>query len=151
MADLSELLQTRAALADKRDQLNSTRTSLQDAEARLAVMSSHRDAHSPDTPEGIGLQMTVSVMQVDRDVLAEQARNQQQEIDALAASHAALLAEEDALFRAADSQPVSLFPVRMETRFVEPAGGGGVDLLLRVYPDDLHVPAEAKKQGARVR
>src|SRR5262249_36199542 len=36
-------------------------------------------------------------------------------------------------------QPIVLFPVRLETRFVSKEGG--VDFLIRVYPDDIHIDA----------
>jgi len=35
--------------------------------------------------------------------------------------------------------PLLLFPVRVETRFVARRAGPGTDLLLRVYPDDIHL------------
>jgi hypothetical protein len=39
-------------------------------------------------------------------------------------------------------QPLVLFPVRLETRFVTRQGDGeGVDFLIRVYPDDIHIDA----------
>ena len=38
-------------------------------------------------------------------------------------------------------QPLILFPVRLETRFVSKGDGGGVDFLIRVYPDDIHIDA----------
>jgi hypothetical protein len=38
--------------------------------------------------------------------------------------------------------PLVLLPVRLETRFVaRQASGGGVDFLIRIYPDDLHIDA----------
>jgi hypothetical protein len=38
------------------------------------------------------------------------------------------------------SHPLVLLPVRLETRFVSrPADAGNVDLLIRVYPDDIHI------------
>jgi hypothetical protein len=38
------------------------------------------------------------------------------------------------------SHPLVLLPVRLETRFVSRQGDdGGVDLLIRIYPDDIHI------------
>jgi hypothetical protein len=39
----------------------------------------------------------------------------------------------------AATHPLLLFPVRVETRFVARRTGPGTDLLLRVYPDDIHL------------
>ncbi|ULA60262.1 MAG: hypothetical protein LZF60_220179 [Nitrospira sp.] len=39
----------------------------------------------------------------------------------------------------ATSHPLLLFPVRVETRFAARRIGPGTDLLLRVYPDDIHL------------
>jgi hypothetical protein len=36
-------------------------------------------------------------------------------------------------------QPLLLLPVRLETRFVPAPSGSGSELLLRVYPDDVHI------------
>jgi hypothetical protein len=39
----------------------------------------------------------------------------------------------------ATTHPLLLFPVRMETRFAARRTGPGTDLLLRLYPDDIHL------------
>ncbi len=39
----------------------------------------------------------------------------------------------------ATTHPLLLFPVRVETRFAARRTGPGTDLLLRVYPDDIHL------------
>src|SRR5215472_11742346 len=35
--------------------------------------------------------------------------------------------------------PIALLPIRLETRFRQAPDGSGTDLLIRIYPDDLHV------------
>jgi hypothetical protein len=146
MVELSELLRKRASLGEKRDKLAAARTSLQDVEARLTVLTSRRDFAAADSPDRVGFELMISVIEVDKGVLVEEVGSLQREITALEATHESLVAEENALWRgAAAKHPVALFPVRIETRFAEPASGGGVDLLLRVYPDDVHVPAAPKQ------
>ena len=39
----------------------------------------------------------------------------------------------------ATTHPLVLLPVRLETRFVAAQRGTGTELLLRVYPDDVHM------------
>ena len=39
------------------------------------------------------------------------------------------------------SHPLVLLPVRLETRFVARQADGGVDFLIRIYPDDIHIDA----------
>ena len=43
------------------------------------------------------------------------------------------------------NHPLVLLPVRLETRFVaRQADGGGVDFLIRIYPDDIHIDAHER-------
>ena len=60
------------------------------------------------------------------------------QLEAARAALAALTSDPaDAIVRLEQEQPVALLPVRLETRFVE-RSGGGTDLLVRIYPDDVH-------------
>lgn len=55
------------------------------------------------------------------------------------AATARLLGTDPATGTVATTHPLLLLPVRLETRFVPRRTGTGTDLLLRVYPDDLHI------------
>lgn len=55
------------------------------------------------------------------------------------AATARLLGTDRATGTVATTHPLLLLPVRLETRFVPRRTGAGTDLLLRVYPDDLHI------------
>lgn len=55
------------------------------------------------------------------------------------AATARLLGTDRASGRVATLHPLLLLPVRLETRFMTRSGGGGTELLLRIYPDDIHV------------
>ena len=55
------------------------------------------------------------------------------------AATARLLGTDHAAGTVATTHPLLLFPVRLETRFAPRRTGTGTDLLLRVYPDDIHI------------
>jgi hypothetical protein len=55
------------------------------------------------------------------------------------AATARLLGTDRADGMVATTHPLLLLPVRLETRFVSAQGGTGTELLLRVYPDDVHI------------
>ncbi len=55
------------------------------------------------------------------------------------AATARLLGTDRADGTVATAHPLLLFPVRLETRFTPRRTGTGTDLLLRVYPDDIHI------------
>lgn len=59
--------------------------------------------------------------------------------DARDAATARLLGTDRAAGTVATTHPLLLLPVRLETRFVPRRTGPGTDLLLRVYPDDIHI------------
>lgn len=52
---------------------------------------------------------------------------------------ARLLGTDTSSGRVATSHPLLLLPVRLETRFMAKTEGTGTELLVRVYPDDIHV------------
>ncbi len=63
----------------------------------------------------------------------------QQELEDLRAALAAATADPaDSIKLLEPEQPVALLPVRLETRFVTRTGAPGTDLLVRIYPDDVH-------------
>ncbi|MCC7214357.1 MAG: hypothetical protein IT387_05820, partial [Nitrospira sp.] len=55
------------------------------------------------------------------------------------AATARLLGTDHAAGTVATTHPLLLLPVRLETRFAPRRTGTGTDLLLRVYPDDIHI------------
>jgi hypothetical protein len=62
---------------------------------------------------------------------------EQQLTDARAQLAAAVADPADSITQLEPELPIALLPVRIETRFAE-RQGGGTDLLVRIYPDDLH-------------
>lgn len=55
------------------------------------------------------------------------------------AATARLLGTDRASGTVTTSHPLLLLPVRLETRFMATSGGTGTELLVRVYPDEIHV------------
>ena len=63
----------------------------------------------------------------------------EQELEDLRAALAAARADPaDSIRLLEPEQPVAMLPVRLETRFVARTGAPGTDLLVRIYPDDIH-------------
>jgi hypothetical protein len=138
MADDPQELQERIAkleaTVDRRRELeNEARTKLARAKEGLekAEASGDRQA-AKDAQE--------AVRKAEEELEAASARlaDAEQQLDAARAALAAIVANPaDSIKRLDPTQPIALLPVRIETRFAERTGGG-TDLLVRIYPDDLH-------------
>ena len=143
MSSFDSIFKSRAALRDLRDRLTALRTNIADVDARLAATTSQRDwaASSGNAADRALLDAKVAFLQSQKASLESQAASDDQQFAQLVAADTALRDAEPALWESVAQFPVALFPVRIETRFVEPEAAGGVDLLIRIYPDDLHIVA----------
>jgi hypothetical protein len=142
MSDLADLIRTRRQLVALREQLASCETALvdndlrtQNATARLRELT--EGATDPDTAARRSFRRReLEVLPQKRTQLEEQRTALLEEIETAIAQAASLESRVPALWESA-ATPVVLFPVRIETCF-KPAASGW-DLLIRIYPDDLHL------------
>ena len=144
MSNLSDLIKARGQLVARREQLSACETALVDNELRTRNATARlrevlEGATDPDTAAVRAFrQRELGVLPEEREKLEEQRDTLTAEIDTLAAEVETLEAAEPALWTST-GVPVVLFPVRIETCF-KPAASG-CDLLVRIYPDDLHLDA----------
>ena len=142
MSDLAGLIHARGQLVTLREQLASCETALVDNELRTrnATVRLREIVESANDPDSAAMRAhrrrEVELLPEARRQLEAQRDALVDAIDALSPTVQALESSEPALWDSAGT-PVVLFPVRLETCF-RPAASGW-DLLIRVYPDDLHL------------
>jgi hypothetical protein len=142
MSNLSELIRVRHHLTASRESLASRESALVDNELRtrhaeFQLQQLTGDFQNPDSAAARAFRRRqLELLPGERQQLQEEKAAIEQEIEALVARLGDLEASERALWESA-GVPVVMFPVRIETCFM-PATSG-CDLLIRVYPDDLHL------------
>ncbi|MGZ4582760.1 MAG: hypothetical protein ACXVYI_00110 [Mycobacterium sp.] len=107
------------ALGDARQNRDTAQRQLTELTAQLAAASR------------LGDHQAIATLTAQRDAAAQRAATAAQQVDSL--RQAALAAAPDPVAGIDAALPIALLPVRIETRF------SGTDLLIRVYPDDIHI------------
>ncbi len=157
MSALGEIIKVRTKLRQQRDQLARMRTELLDYEGRIRFLTSRLDAMSESArAHAVDEKKMLTILQEQVPPLAGAIEQLETELTTLSTNHETLMVAEQPLWGKKALFPVALFPIRIETKFVEPAEGRGLDLLVRIYPDEVHrdrsksPPASAreKKQQA---
>lgn len=157
MSALAEIIKVRTKLRQQRDQLARTRTELLDYEGRIKFLSDWLKLPSgAERTHVVQEKEALRILQEQVPPLKEAINRLETEVATLRANHETLMGAEQPLWGKKALFPVALFPIRIETKFVEPAEGRGLDLLVRIYPDEVHrdrsksPPASAreKKQQA---
>jgi len=124
MADIFEL----------RNALRAANTQLHAAQLRLQELQTELDNINPgEVPPGVILALRARVV-AQRRVVADLTTRRNA---AQAAYQAAVMA--DPMHNADAGLPLVLLPVRIETAYLP--GANGTDLVVRIYPDDIHVDA----------
>jgi hypothetical protein len=142
MSDLADLIGARGRLVALKEQLASCETALVDNELRTrnATVRLQEVVEGANDPDSAGMRAyrrrELEVLPEARRQLEEQRHALVEAIDALSPDVDALESSEPALWDSAGT-PVVLVPVRIETCFKRAASGW--DLLIRIYPDDLHL------------
>lgn len=112
----------------------------QAAQRRAALLIRQRALYQAELSQ-VNAQITVTQDLVTRkqaEVAALSAQGDEHRA-ARDAATARLLGTDRLTGTVATTHPLILFPVRVETRFAARRAGPGTDLLLRVYPDDIHL------------
>ena len=132
--ELIERIAKLEATAERRRQLES------EARAKLAkAQEALKEAEASGDPQAIS-DAHEAAERAEKDLAGASGRladAEQQLTDARAELAAAVADPADSIKQLDPQQPIALLPVRIETRFAERTGGG-TDLLVRIYPDDLH-------------
>ena len=130
MADIialrAQLEGDKAALAQAQQKLQLFEEELQNAEGGELP---HPPLHEPT--------LTLQILRTQVLTQAAIVRRIQGEVDAAQAAYTAA-AQADPMHGTDAGLPLVLLPVRIETAFL-PNASGGTDLVVRVYPDDIHV------------
>ena len=112
----------------------------QAAQRRVALLIRQRALHQAElarvNAQITATQETVARKKADVAALSAQVAEHRTARDAATAR---LLGTDRLSGTVATTHPLLLFPVRVETRFASRRPGPGTDLLLRVYPDDIHL------------
>ncbi len=112
----------------------------QAAQRRAALLISQRALYQAElswvNAQIAATQETVARKKADVAALSAQVDEHRTARDAATAR---LLGTDRLSGTVATTHPLILFPVRLETRFTARRTGPGTDLLLRVYPDDIHL------------
>lgn len=112
----------------------------QAAQRRAALLIRQRALHQAElarvNAQITATEETVARKKADVAVLSAQVDEHRSARDAATAR---LLGTDRLSGTVAVTHPLLLFPVRVETRFAARRTGPGTDLLLRVYPDDIHL------------
>jgi hypothetical protein len=144
MSNLSELIQARHRLTANRESLASRESGLVDNELRtrhaeLQLQQLQNVFSNPDSAAARAFRRRqLELLPEERQQLEEAKAQFEQELETLDGKVQELEASEPSVW-ASTGVPVVLFPVRIETCFK--AAASGCDLLVRIYPDDLHLHA----------
>jgi hypothetical protein len=113
---------------------------VQDAQRRVNELTQARDQLQAELNRILsqipGLQATIAASGSQLAALSPQLDDYRAARDAATAR---LLGTDRLAGTVETHYPLLLLPVRLETRFLPARGGGGTELRVRVYPDDLHV------------
>ncbi len=157
MSVLAEIIKVRTKLRQQRDQLARTRTELLDYEGRIKFLSDWLKLPSgAERTHAVHEKEALRILQEQVPPLKEAINRLKAAVATLKTNHETLMGAEQPLWGKKALFPVALFPIRIETKFVEPVGGRGLDLLVRIYPDEIHrdrsksplASAREKKQRA---
>lgn len=128
------------ALEQAREEHDRAFDRMQDAQRRVNELTQARDQLQAELNSILaqipGLQATIAATGGQLAALSPQLDDYQAARDAATAR---LLGTDRLAGPVETRYPLLLLPVRLETRFLPARDGGGTELRVRVYPDDLHV------------
>jgi len=145
----AQLEELEAQVSARQAQRDSARAQAETTRARVGALATRAD-EVPAAEAGLREAATVAAplveradaLEAERTTLRTTVQTLHGQVERLAADYQRHL---DALIGALDTKvPLALLPIRLETRF-EDRRGGGADLLVRIYPDDIHQDAHDRE------